>query len=355
MRKRNDRKVRTLYEDFYQKFGVDAAWLRPSRKSIPVSLVGSSRLTGSAKAKLKRVISKAPEVMVKVSGRTQSSDHLKEHMNYITRNGKVEAETDYGLMKGKEAVGDLHSDWSDDAIIYEGQHQVRKAALSVNLVLSMPAGTDRDAFRNAVRDFVDVEIRPRVDTIVAFHDDTEHPHAHVTVRGRQHNGRVFNPGKGVLERYRERFASALRFRGIEAEATPRFTRGRTLKADRQSLRHMKGRGQLPSTDAQTIDETYRERQAMKHGEVIKEKPWEKKVREQQQGLKVVYEAASKELAASNHKDDQLLARQIQRFVRDLPKPVFKRDLYREALDQQLSAHEKDREKPSPKNRDGPER
>ncbi|MCY1740575.1 relaxase/mobilization nuclease domain-containing protein [Ensifer sp. SL37] len=208
------------------------------------------RNSAADKAKLARVVSKAPEVMVKISGRTRDSGHLKEHMNYITRNGEVPAETEYGLMSGKEAVGDVHSDWADDEIIYKGQHQVRKAPLSVNMVLSMPPGADREAFRNAVRDFVDAELRPRVDVMLAFHDDTNHPHAHVTVRGRQHNGKTFNPGKPVLELYREQFAGALRNRGIEAAwrwlASKNFASATATRC--RAILPMSSRGALSATN-----------------------------------------------------------------------------------------------------------
>lgn len=368
---RNDPKVRMLYEDMYRALGVDAAWLRPSRARVfedPTMPRSSSRpskkpvLSSAAKAKLARVTGKAPEVMVKVSGRTRDKGHLKAHMEYITRNGKVEAETEYGRMKGKESVNDLHADWSDDEIIYKGQHNVRKAPLSVNLVLSMPPGVDRDSFRNAVRDFVNSEIRPRADTMVAFHDDTKHPHAHVTVRGRQHNGRAFNPGKPVLEQYRDRFASALRARGIEAEATPRFARGRTMKADRQHMRHMRARGLMPRNDQRAISAVYQERQNGRGGGTGggerrtgpgRARPWETAARGRHEGVRAVYGAAAKDLARSGNAADQRLARQVEQFMRSMPEPVFKRDLYRQALDKQIADRAKGRDRE--KKREGPER
>jgi len=364
----NDPKVRVLYEDFYRSFGVDAAWTPPARMRVfrdnwPTG--GNKPKPGmspEAKAKLARIVSRAPEVMVKVSGRTRDGGHLREHMNYITRNGKVEAETDYGVMKGKAAIDDLHADWADDEVIYRGQHQVRKAPLSVNMVLSMPPGVDREAFRNAVRDFVDAEIRPRADVMVAFHDDTMHPHAHVTVRGRQHDGRTFNPGKPVLEKYREQFASALRNRGIEAEATPRYARGRTLKADRQHIRHMRARGLMPRVDRSAIDEAFKERPrspggasgaARRAGQGTRSRPWETAAESRHMGVRAVYSAAAKELANSTAMTDRQLALKVEEFVKAMPMPTFRQDLYRQALDRQIA--ERQRKPEQEKKRDGPER
>lgn len=365
----NDPKVRILYDDFYKEIGVAAAWTPPAKIRVYRDALATgrakpvSRNSAADKARLARLVSKAPEVMVKISGRTRDSGHLKEHMNYITRNGKVSAETEYGLMKGREAVSDVHSDWADDEVIYKGQHQVRKAPLSVNMVLSMPPGVDREAFRNAVRDFVDAELRSRVDVMVAFHDDTNHPHAHVTVRGRQHNGRTFNPGKPVLERYRVQFAGALRNRGIEAEATPRYARGRTMKSEQQYRRHMRARGLMPRTVSTAIAEAFKGTQrpengvpgvSRREGQGRRPRPWENAARERHAGVSRVYAAAAKELAASASPADRQLARKVEQFVHSMPAPAFAHDLYKQALERQIAERAKQRST-TEKKRDGPER
>lgn len=350
----NDAKVRALYEDFYRSFGVSAAWTPPSkmrlfRDQFP-AIMQQMRQSKEATAKLARIVSKTPEVMVKVTSRTYGSGHLGEHMNYITRNGNVPAETEYGLMKGKEAVRDLHADWTDDEKIYGNQRNVRQAPLSVNMVLSMPPGSDRERFRNAVRDFVDREIRPRSEAMVAFHDDTQHPHAHVTVRGRQHNGRAFNPGKPVLERYREQFASALRERGIEAEATPRFARARTTMVERQSMRHMRARGVTP----QNMDTALREALSEVQGERARGPrssgsqsrggnggPWVRAVNDRQTAVQAVYQAAAKELVRSSIPAERALATKVSLYAMKIAEPKFRHDLIKDrmhdALDQRDAA------------------
>lgn len=49
-----------------------------------------------ARAQLKRIVEKAPQVMVKVSGRQRGADHVAAHMEFIGRHGELEVETDAG-------------------------------------------------------------------------------------------------------------------------------------------------------------------------------------------------------------------------------------------------------------------
>ena len=58
----------------------------------------SGRLTPAMRAKFERIVQRAPEVMVKITGRTKSVDHLKSHLDYITRNGELTGETEQGTL-----------------------------------------------------------------------------------------------------------------------------------------------------------------------------------------------------------------------------------------------------------------
>ncbi len=70
-------------------------------------------------------------------------------------------------------------------------------AVSVNVMLSMLSGSDREAFRDAVRDFVRSELDGH-DHMMTFHDDTKHPHAHIAVLARDHDGRHLVVDRGKL-------------------------------------------------------------------------------------------------------------------------------------------------------------
>jgi type IV secretory pathway VirD2 relaxase len=56
------------------------------------------------RAKASRVAAGSPEVMVKITGFGKGADHVKAHLDYITRKGKLEMENDRGeIFTGKEA------------------------------------------------------------------------------------------------------------------------------------------------------------------------------------------------------------------------------------------------------------
>ena len=178
---------------------------------------------------IERTISKAPEVMVKITSKKNAGKGMKaiaNHLSYISRNGKLELETDQGeLIIGKGALKDLFSDWQNDAtgsVI----PQVCEERLATNLMFSMPKGTPSKELHDCVRSVLHEEIQGRYAFVFALHEDTDHVHAHVCVkRAALKRGPLFALKKADLARWRERFASHLRDHGIGANATPRRTRG----------------------------------------------------------------------------------------------------------------------------------
>jgi len=61
----------------------------------------------TARAKLARIVRKAPEVVVKVTGRQRGGSHVKAHLDYIGRKGDVEIETRDGeILTVKEDVAE---------------------------------------------------------------------------------------------------------------------------------------------------------------------------------------------------------------------------------------------------------
>jgi hypothetical protein len=65
------------------------------------------RLTPAMRAKLERIVSRVPEVMVKITGRTKGVAHLKSHLAYITRNGELDAETEQGAQTFRPGANGL--------------------------------------------------------------------------------------------------------------------------------------------------------------------------------------------------------------------------------------------------------
>ena len=204
---------------------------------IPASAQKPKRVSGavSARDRLKGIVRKTPEVMVKVSGGGKGMRAIKAHMDYISRNGDVALENEGGLIfDGKEAVRDLRDIWKFGQYGIPEESQRKEA---FNIVLSMPPGTDRKSVTDAAREFAKSEFGENFHYVFATHDDEKHPHVHLCVNAQGIDGTRLNPRKADLQRWREGFAEALREHGIEANATPRLVRGARRRTRRQPALH----------------------------------------------------------------------------------------------------------------------
>ncbi len=96
------------------------------RATLPAR--GGQTISAVDKARLARVVKGTTEVMVKVTKPAKTDKHgspikvtrgtearrVADHINYISRNGKLEVETSAGeVPKGKQATAELYRDWID--------------------------------------------------------------------------------------------------------------------------------------------------------------------------------------------------------------------------------------------------
>ena len=297
---------------------ISYVWETPNRRprrpewDIP-DPAALRRLTPRMRAKLERIVGRAPEVMVKITGRTKGVAHLKSHLSYITRNGELDAETEQGAaMTGRVGLKDLQQRWADDAALDDKRR--RDGSLSVNIILSMPAGTDVIAVKDSARAFAIETFGDYHDYVFVQHLDDKHPHVHLTVRSLGHDGRRLNPRKAALQAWRERFAAELRLRGIAAEATPRRTRGRVRKADRGTVLALRKRKITPDVDRLGRKEVLSE---VTGGRSAKH-PWDEQIKSCQDAIRRRYLDYAAELQRSGAAADHALARQIRQFVKDMP-------------------------------------
>lgn len=318
--------------DFRTVRGFDTLWRPPAggRKIVPKEpVIGapSSRGGGGGegKARLARVVQKAPEVMVKITGRTKDGEHLAAHLEYISRKGELDLEqSDGALIHGRDAVRELADDWAE---VGEGDSRRRSNSnMSVSVVLSMPIGTDPDRLKDAVRAFARAEFGDTFPYVFAFHQDAkgEQPHIHLSVRALGVNGERLNPRKADLADWRERFARELRGRGIQAEATPRRSRGITHKPERTSVRKARERFERTGkNEPRVLREARREAEALARGGA-RAQPWDEQMRLRQAEVRSTYQAAARVLAASADPVDKALARDVQAFVKAMPAPVSRK-------------------------------
>lgn len=192
--------------------------------------------------------------MVKITSFAKSREGLAAHLDYISRNGENEVFDPTG--EGFGAIGEQMNLPARDALRHYGGELATgpvgqgafgrkkgrpRSRVSMNLMLSMPAGTDTGAFELAVRAFLSEQFQAH-DHLFTFHDDRDHYHAHVVVGLQGHDGRWLNPRKNDLLAWRQTFAASLERHGIAAEATPAFSRGKGKDGFRRDLEELRRRG-----------------------------------------------------------------------------------------------------------------
>jgi len=305
--------------------GFEDVW-RPvalQRRTPREVLSPPSRLP-DPRARLRRLAARAPEVMVKVTGRTHNAAHLQAHLDYISRNGALALEGPDGVpLLGRALVRDLAQDWSLGAAV-DPRHRAG-APISLSLVLSMPRGADPYVVRDAARAFAAQAFGGTFDYGLVLHTDAGHPHVHIAVRRLGVGGERLNPKKADLQLWRELFAQALRDRGVEAEATPRRARGVTRKAERQPVRKMReraeaGRGAPPRVRR----EAYQEAARAAFGGEAAPRVWETRTLERQLLTRGLYLAQAATLKASDRPADQALGKAVEDFVQGMPPPDSQR-------------------------------
>lgn len=269
---------------------------------------------------ISRTVHKVPEVMVKISGGGKNMQHIKAHMDYISRiNDKskddVELEDEQGnIYLGKDDIDEVRDIWAKGKIPIPEQGERRKEAF--NIVLSMPPGTHRQSVKDAARDFAKSQFSDH-QYLFAAHEDEKHPHVHLTVKAVSHKGKRLNPRKRDLQKWREKFAEKLRENGIEANATPRRTRGIVQDGERQV--------------AINIDKEFKKGKREKFSKITQKRNLEakeelesgtnistpKKVKKGRGDIQKAYGEIAKTLVKGDKKDREL-ALEITRFVKDMP-------------------------------------
>ncbi|MDR4467748.1 MAG: hypothetical protein MRJ68_05505 [Nitrospira sp.] len=225
--------------------------LRPRRtKRTPLGSAkpvnSSGRLTTSqsrathVRQKLQAMVRRSPQVMVKLVRAPKGMKGISNNLTYISRDGLLEIEDQDGqVIKGKEVVADLKTEWRDGGMPIAADSTMRDA---FHLVLSIPTRTDplsvqRAALDFAIREFSGFQFAMVLHTYETDPDPhpSPHPHVHLTVKAAGLDGICLNPRKPDLQRWREGFAEVLREHGIEATTSSRIHR---TTHERWTVRHL---------------------------------------------------------------------------------------------------------------------
>ena len=222
---------------------------------------------------LQAMVRRAPQVIVKLVRAPKGMKGISNNLTYISRDGLLEIEDQDGqVIKGKEAVADLKTEWRDGGMPIAADSTMRDA---FHLVLSMPTRTDPLSVQRAARAFAKREFAGFQYAMVLHTFETDpdphpspHPHVHLTVKAAGLDGIRLNPRKPDLQRWREGFAEALQEHGIEATTTSRIHR---TTQERWTVQHLHDR----TTEANVLDRQKRvthmhkkQREVMYHYEQV---------------------------------------------------------------------------------------
>ncbi|PBS11363.1 hypothetical protein CMZ82_15150 [Lysobacteraceae bacterium NML93-0792] len=273
-----------------------------------------------------RITARTPEVMVRISGKAKGVKHVEEHLRYITRNGDLTAEDDSGrLVMGRRMVKETAAAWMEGS----GLNRRSNSRDTVNIILSMPPGTDRDKLLDAARQFGREVFGLEHAYLLVRHDDTDHPHCHLTVRSLGFSGRRLNPRRDDLQAWRVAFAAACRQHGIAAEASPRRTRGVVRKPKKQAVLHA-DKAKRSTVQKAKVAEALRA--VTRPGSSLQEP--DKAAVERQAQTRADWNRVANELSQATTGAGQELARQIRSFLAHMPAP----ETERMQLQKQLRQH-----------------
>jgi hypothetical protein len=140
---------------------------------------------------------------------------------------------------------------------------------------------------------------------------------HLTVQAEGLNCERFDPRREDLFRFREGFAEALRSRGVEAEATPRYTRGQGRAGTSMALTQLRARIRKGVSRQPTETDLQQAREAMQIALGKAQRPaFVDKARARWEDVKGRYGEAANRLDSSDKTEDRELARDVRQFLRE---------------------------------------
>ncbi len=222
---------------------------------------------------LQAMVRRSPQVVVKLVRAPKGMKGISNNLTYISRDGQLEIEDQDGqVIRGKEAVADLKTEWRDGGMPIAADSTMRDA---FHLVLSMPTRTDALSVQRAARDFAKREFSGFQYAMVLHTFETDpdphpapHPHVHLTVKAAGLDGIRLNPRKADLQRWREGFAEALREHGIEATTTSRIHRTTHERWKVQHLHDRTIKAELLERQKRQTRTPRKQREVMHHYEQV---------------------------------------------------------------------------------------
>lgn len=267
-------------------------------KKLGASAMKAMTSGARIRAQIARTTRRSPEVMVKITNRLGAGKGMaaiRNHLSYISRNGKLVLETDTGeKIADRESIREYAEELKTQ-LRGRPLPEVSHRREAFNIILSMPAGTPPKSVLDAARKFLQEEFAGKYRYCFTLHTDTDKPHIHACVLAAPiRKGKRLNPRKADLQRWREGFAEQLRDIGIDANATPRRTRGATLNTIKQAGHHA------------------RKRQPLQYQPVKNQGEWPRAYK----GALEAWQQLSGAMGATPNEEDRKVAAMIEKFVNE---------------------------------------
>lgn len=167
--------------------------------------------------------SRSKEVLVKITSNSKNFQSLSKHIDYISRNGKLEILTsDMETYLGKEEIFEVKKTFRYYGKTIPDETLSKEIRQTYNIVFSMKeySNTPPEKLKIAVFDTLK-SLYPDNFFALALHTDTDNPHCHICLKISKNDGKKIDIRKSDLARLRQNFAKNLNELGVEAKATSR--------------------------------------------------------------------------------------------------------------------------------------
>jgi hypothetical protein len=319
-----------------------------SGNSTPAPTTGGQLLRAELQAHLNR----APQVLVKITGKSRGEAGVRDHLRYIgggkaekyeereeresdTReSAKLEANaqkklardviTESGsVLRTTADLNDLQAEWRRglSTMAWTGAR-----AGAIHVLYQMPAGTNEHRMLEAVQATAAAEFDGHR-YAMAMHTHQSTPHVHLIVRAANDvDGRRLNPRKEDLHRWRMRFAHELRERGVDAAASRQRTRGYAQRHDHLWEQKMAARaGGLRQRaerarqlgDAKLAAELDAKAVAVRRADSTRPRQADAATERQVQAARAQWVGLGQALEASASRGDRVLGQKTLEFVRKM--------------------------------------
>lgn len=182
----------------------------------------------------------------KGSGYSHDASSINSYIDYITRQGDLDAEMEFKTLTYEQAM-EKGKWWK----LTDQSNPKKRIRLAMKLTLSAPEGSDPKAVKKAAKAFAGKTF-VKHEWVSVLHTDTDNPHVHLMVQMQGIDGMKLNPKKKELIKWGQDFSNELNKEGVMTISTSAYSRGlgkKTSRAESEENRpYVKHGNRYPMSD-----------------------------------------------------------------------------------------------------------